>query len=161
MEIRFSVTAEDWENAVRLAPRSAWNTWQFVLSFSPVGTVGLIVLTSRGDTAAGLVLLGISFAIAFAGYEIPRMGRRRVLRSTPQASEERVYKIDQEGIAASTSFFKVQYEWQAFTSYRETDSLFVLFTSPHQVGPWFPKRGLSPEQIAELRQLFKTRLPKR
>jgi len=63
--------------------------------------------------------MGVSFAIAMAGYEVPRLERRRLLRATPHAKEERVYNVAQEGIAASGSFFKAQYEWRTFTSYRE------------------------------------------
>jgi hypothetical protein len=135
--------------------------WQFILSFAPVGVVGLIVLSNGGDLVTGLVLLALSFAIAIAGYEVPRLERGRLFHAMHHAKEERVYHIGEQEVTASSSFFKVQYEWRTFTSYRETDSLFALFTSPHQLGPWFPKRVLSPEQITELRQLLKAKLSAR
>jgi len=161
MEIRYAPTAEDWEHADRLRPRSAWNVFQFILTFAPFGLVGLMLISEEGDLTTGLVFLGIAFAIAFAGYEVPRLQRRRQIRSMPYATEERIYELDQKGVKASTSFFKVQYEWGAFTGYRETDGLFVLFSSPYQVGPWFPKRRMPPEQVAELRRLLETKLPAR
>ena len=72
---------------------------------------------------------------------------------------QRVVNISEGGITATLPVGHVQYQWQAYMRYRETESLFVLFVSPYQVGSWIPKRVMSEGQIKESRQMLKGRLP--
>ena len=105
--------------------------------------------------------MGLSIAIAFAAYEVPRSRRRRQFRISPFAAGERVLTINERGIAAIFPNATAQYGWQAFTRYRETELSILLFTSPCSIGVWIPKREMSSQQIDELRHILKARLPVR
>jgi hypothetical protein len=131
---------------------------QFLWSFVPLGLIGSLAFEA-GYRIEGGICLGASFAIAMAGYEIPKMELRRHYGTSTLAVGERVINIDAGGITSTLPTGSVQYKWQAYTRYRETDRLFALLISPYQVGTWIPKRVMSPEQIKELRELLKARLP--
>lgn len=105
--------------------------------------------------------MGLSIAIAFAAYEVPRAQRRRQFRSSPFAAGERVLTFNENGIAAIFPNAAAQYGWQAFTRCRETELSFLLLTAPYSIGLWIPKRAMSPQQIEELRHILKARLPER
>jgi SRSO17 transposase len=105
--------------------------------------------------------MGLSIAIAFAAYEVPRARRRQQFRTSPFARGERALTINENGIATTFPNATAQYGWQAFTRYRETDLSILLFTSPYSIGVWIPKREMSPQQIDELRHILKARLPVR
>jgi hypothetical protein len=137
-----------------------WNTFQFALTFVPLFLVGA-GLVDAGFSVAGWFCMGLSIAIAFAAYEVPRARRRRQFRSSPLAPGERTLAINEKGIAAVFPNATAQYGWQAFMRYRETELSFLLLTSPHTVGLWIPKREMSPQQIEELRHLLKAQLPAR
>ena len=159
MELRFSPNEEDFINANRGAPRErrVWDTIQFGLTFVPLFFVG-VGLVDAGSPVAGWSCMGLSIAIAFAAYEVPRARQRRRFRATPRATEERVLTISKDGIAAIHTYANWQREWQAFTSYRETEASFLLLIAPYTVGLYIPKRVMSPEQIKELREMLRTRL---
>lgn len=162
MELRFSPKEEDWENAFRSSPRQGrmWDTFQFALTFVPLFFVGA-GLVDAGSSVAGWSCMGLSIAIAFAAYEVPRARRRRQFRTRPFASGERTLTINENGIATTFPNATAQYGWQAFTRYRETELSILLFTSPYSIGVWIPKREMSPQQIDELRHILKARLPVR
>lgn len=135
-----------------------WHTLQFALTFVPIFFLGA-ALGASGSEVAGWLVMGLSIAIALAGYEVPRVRRRRQFRSSLNAAGEITLVINESGIAGSFPNHKAQYEWQAFTRYRETELSILLFTSPESVGLWIPKRAASSQQIEELRRLLKKRLP--
>jgi len=160
MELRYLPKEEDWENANRSLPKKwrAWDMFQFAISFVPLFFIGAGLIGS-GDTIAGLLCMASSIAIALGAYEVPKARRRRKFRNSVSADGERVLRIDENGVAADFPYARAQYEWQAFTQYRETDLTFLLFRSTDQIGVWIPKRLMSPVQIEELRQILKARLP--
>jgi len=162
VELRFSPKEEDWENAFRSSPRQGrtWDTFQFVLTFVPLFFAGA-GLVNAGSSVAGWSCMGLSIAIAFAAYEVPRARRRRQFRTSPFAAGERTLIIDENGIATTFPNAMAQYGWQAFTRYRETELSILIFTSPRTIGVWIPKREMSPQQIDELRHILKGRLPVR
>jgi hypothetical protein len=48
-------------------------------------------------------------------------------------------------------------DWRAYTKYKETGDVFLLFVSPHRY-TWIPKSAMSPAQIEELRGLLRARM---
>jgi hypothetical protein len=160
VELRYLPNAEDWENANRSLPKKwrAWDTFQFAISFVPLFFIGA-GLVGSGNTVAGFLCMGLSIAIALGAYEVPKARRRRQFRNSPLTDGERILRVNENGVAADFPNATVQYGWQAFTRYRETDLSFLLFSSADQIGVWIPKRVMSPLQIEELRHILKARLP--
>jgi len=157
MKILFSPLPEDWRELLRVAPRSGWHTFQFLISFVPLFLMGSF-LRAEGLATAGLISLVLSIGIALASYEAPRVLQRRLVRTAPSANDERLLTVNNNGISATLSFSNAEYQWQAFTRYRETKAVFALFASPYQVAMWIPKRAMSQAQIEELRGLLAARL---
>lgn len=157
MQLRFAPTEEDWRNALQAVPKSGWNTFQFVLSFVPMFLLGM-VLTGEGFSGVGWLCIGLSVAVALAGYEVPRLLQRRLFRTSPSVQGERLLTFNDEGITTTLPFGQTQYEWKGFTRYHETKAIFVLFMSPHQMGLWVPKRVMTPAQIEELRRVLHAKM---
>jgi hypothetical protein len=65
--------------------------------------------------------------------------------------------FDDEGTVATFPTGESRLDWRAYTKYKETGSLFLLFFSPYRYTS-IPKRAMSPEQIEELRGLLKARI---
>jgi len=160
MNLRYSPEVDDWLDALRATPGSFWNVIQFLLTFVPIFVLGYI-LGTEGFVLVAWICVASSIAIAFAGYEVPRMLLRRQFNAAPTAKGERLLTINNENMVSSLPSVEARYRWDAFTHYRETKGVFVLFVSPRQVGFWIPKRVMSREQIQELRHLCETKFSKK
>ncbi len=95
--------------------------------------------------------------MGIAVYEVPRIQVRRSLRSNPSAQGEIVYVFDEKGSVAIFSTGESRLDWGAYTKYKETGTMFLLFFSKYR-STSIPKRAMSSEQIEELRRLLKTRI---
>jgi len=156
MEIRFSPTEEDGLNAMRALSMPSWGMFLFVLLLALLFLVG-IYLINHDLPVAGWLWLALSAVIGIAVYEVPRIQVRRSLRSNPSAQGEIDFLLDDEGTIATFPTGESRLDWRAYTKYKETGSLFLLFFSPYRYMS-IPKRAMSPEQIEEARGLLKARI---
>jgi hypothetical protein len=157
MQIRFTPTEQDWRSAIQGAPRSAWGSLQFFLTFVPLFFLGGY-LGAGGYQVAGWSCAIASIGIALASYEVPRLHQRKEFRTSSSAQGERSVSVDETGITITVPHGHSQYDWRAFTQYRETKSSFLVFMSSQRVSFWIPKRVMSAAQIEELRGILKIRL---
>jgi hypothetical protein len=98
--------------------------------------------------------LALSAGIGIGVYEVPRIQVRRSLRNNPSAQGEIVYTFDDKGSFATFPTGESRLDWGAYTKYKETGPMFLLFFSPYRFTS-IPKRAMSPEQVEELRGLLK------
>jgi hypothetical protein len=156
MEIEFRPTEEDALNALRATSMPGWGMLLFVLLLTLLALVG-IYLIDHDFPVAGGIWLGLSAPVGLAVYEIPKIQVRRGLRRNPSAQGEVVYRLDDEGILVTFPTGESRLDWRAYTKYKETEAVFLLFFSPDRYSA-IPKRVLSTKQIDELRGLLKSRI---
>jgi hypothetical protein len=156
MEIRFRPTEEDGLNAIRSLSMPIWSMYLFVLLLALLFLVG-IYLINHDLSVAGWLWLALSAVIGIAVYEVPRIQVRRSLRNSPSAQGEIVYVLDDKGTVATFPTGESRLDWRAYTKYKESGTIFLLFVSPYRYLS-IPKRVMSPEQMEELRGLLKARI---
>ena len=156
MEIRFRPTEEDGLNGVRALSMPSWSMYLFVLLLALLFLMG-IYLINHDLPVAGWLWLALSAVIGIAVYEVPRIQVKRSLRSSPSAQGEIVLALDDEGTVATFPTGESRLNWRAYTKYKETGSMFLLFFSPYRYMS-IPKRVMTPQQIEDLRALVKTRI---
>jgi len=156
MEVRFKPTEEDGLNVLRSSTMPRWGMFLFVLMLGLLFLVG-IFLINHDLLLAGWLWLALSAGIGIGVYEVPRIQVRRSLRNNPSAHGEIVYIFDDRGSFATFPTGESRLDWGAYTKYKETGPMFLLFFSPYRY-TWIPKRAMSPEQAEELRGLLKERI---
>ena len=129
----------------------------FVLLLALMFLVG-IFLVNQDLGAIGWIWLAVSVAIGIAVYEVPRFQIRRAMRRNPSLVGEVVLVFTDEGTEFTFATGKSQLQWRAYTKYKETRHLFVLYMSSAR-STFIPKRVLSPQHLEELRNLLKSRIP--
>jgi len=156
LTIRFRLNEEDGLNAMRATSMPSWGMFLFVLLLALLFLVG-IYLINHNFPVAGWLWLVMSAVIGIAVYEVPRIQVKRSLRSSPSAQGEIVLALDDEGTVATFSTGESRVNWRAYTKYKETGSMFLLFLSPSRYMS-IPKRAMTPQQIEDLRALVKARI---
>jgi len=159
MEIRYRPTEEDAVNALRASSRPQWNMFFFVLLLTLLFIVG-VYLIDHDFPVAGWLWLALSALIGIGAYEVSRLRVRRSFRNNPSAQGEIIFVLDDKGTAATFPTGESRLDWRAYTKYKETETIFLLFFSPYRC-MFIPKRVMSPEQIKGLRSLLKTRISTR
>jgi len=157
MELRYKLTHEDSLNAFRVRSKQPWTMFLFVLLLSLMFLVG-IFLVNHDLATIGWIWLALSVALGIAVYEVPRLQIRRAMRGNPSLQGDIVLRLNDEGTEFTYATGKSQLQWRAYTKYKETTDLFVLYTSS-SASIAIPKRVLSPQQLDELRSLLKARIP--
>ncbi|MGA8313339.1 MAG: YcxB family protein [Terriglobales bacterium] len=125
----------------------------FVLLLGLLFLVG-VFLIDHDFLLAGWLWLVLSAGIGIGVYEVPRIQVRRSLKNNPSAQGEIVYTFDDKGSLATFPTGESRLDWGAYTKYKETGPMFLLFFSPYRFTS-IPKRAMSPEQVEELRGLLK------
>jgi YcxB-like protein len=157
MELRYRFTDEDALNAYRIRSKQPWTMFLFLLLLALMFLVG-IFLINHELAAIGWLWLTLSAALGIAVYEVPRFQIRRAMRGNPSMQGEIVLRLSDEGTEFTYATGKSQLQWRAYTKYKETTHLFVLYVSTSG-STFIPKRAMSPQQIKDLRSLLNARIP--
>jgi hypothetical protein len=159
MEIRFTLTEQDVLKATRSVSQPRWATFIFVLLLGLLFLVG-IFLVDHGFSLIGWLWLGLSVGLGFAMYERPRLETRKRIRESGLTDGEMSVMLSPDG--TKTEFppaWKADLAWDAYSRFVENQDAFLL----HYRGGGYtliPKRVLSTEQMAELRNLLHSHLAK-
>ncbi len=156
MELKYRFTNEDALNAFRVRSKQPWTTFLFMLLLALMFLVG-VFLVDHDLAMIGWIWLALSAALGVAVYEVPRFQIRRAIRRNPSLQGEIVLLLSDEGTQFTHATGTSQLQWRAYTKYKETPQLFVLYMSSSQ-STAIPKRVLSSQQIEELRRLLKERI---
>ena len=156
MEVRYTPTAEDSLNAFRASKMPSWAMFLFVLLLSLMFVVG-IYLIGHDLVLVGWVWLALSVAVGIAVYQVPRVQALRSLKTNPSARGEIVWTLEETGTVTTFATGKSQLQWEAYTGYKETDHVFLLFCGNGR-STAIPKRAMSPELLDDLRKLFNTKI---
>ncbi len=83
---------------------------------------------------------------------------RRDFRGHPNFSRTQTLRINEDGLHKESEVGPSETKWLAYTRFRETQNLFVLYLGERSIEA-VPKRALSSSQLDELRQLLRKKLP--
>src|SRR4051812_27474339 len=100
----------------------------FILLLALLFVVG-IYLVDHDFATIGYVWLGASVVIGLATYEVPRFRARRAITDNPSAQGEIMYSFEESGVNVVHPTGTSHLQWRAFTKFRETQRLFLLYFS--------------------------------
>ena len=111
----------------------------------------------KTDLFQGFILrvLGI-FWLSFI--PVRRLWLKRDFRKHPNLTIPQVLVLGEEGLRGTSEIGEGTSKWAAYTKFRETPSLFVLYMGG-RLFRVIPKRALSPQQFEEARALFGSKWP--
>jgi hypothetical protein len=134
----------------------AWGMFTFVLLLILLFLVGIYLL-DHDLIVIGWIWIGMSARIGLATYEIPRIQVRRAMAHNPSAQGEITFVFTEDGVATVFPTGESRLSWRAFTKFKETDYMFLIFFSRYRYN-YVPKRVMSPDQVEELRGILKSRV---
>ena len=122
------------------------------------GAIAYVIAPSTWLTTAGLAIMAVATTIWFLQIEAKRRSRR-LYAEDPHALEEYQLSVDGDGVRAWCAHVDTRYTWDGFTRVRETTEFYLLLRPMGGVA--IPKRALSADDDAELRELIRQRSPDR
>jgi YcxB-like protein len=158
VEIRYQCSQADYlESQLAHVKRTVGYYVLLVLGVLSV-LIGSYVAYAR-DFFGGLILqiVGI-FWLSFI--PIRRMWLKRDFRKHPNFAAPQVVVLGEEGLRASCEIGEGTSKWAAYTKFRETPNLFMLYMGA-RLFRVIPKRAFSPPQLEEARALFCSKLPQK
>ena len=156
VEVRFTPSNQDALNAMRATSMPVWGMFTFVLLLILLFLVGIYLL-DHDLIVIGWIWIGMSATVGLLTYEIPRYSLRRAMAQNPSAQGEITFVFTEVGVAAMFPTGESRLGWQAFTKFKETEHLFLIFFSRYGYN-YVPKRVMSPGEVDELRGILKSRV---
>jgi hypothetical protein len=113
-----------------------------------------VFLIRRGLPEVGWPWVIFAIGIGLSAYTIPRFLARRLNEG------EVIWSFGDTGTTTTSSKGKAELLWAAYSKYKETPQLFVLFFQSGRCA-FIPKRVLSQDRIGELRQVLQAHIGQR
>ena len=156
MEIRYQCDENDYLDAQRAHLKK--NLYiSLALGILCLGLGGvLIFLGDTGPVPAISLLLGTWWLLCPLFYWPAKV--RKDFHRHPNLMHEYVAHIDSNHIHMSSDVGESDRKWQAYTKWRETEKVFMLY-SRARLFEIVPKRAFSPSQLREVTGLFRSKLP--
>jgi hypothetical protein len=157
--LNFTLTFEDYQNALRLHARKNW--WlclnyfaaRFVLPALGVLLILLALLISGHSVPSPLAIFNFGLGVFFVLYPWYYRARlKRCYRRTRTGSEQSV-ELGEELIRMVAENTSSELTWKAVQFVREDQNVFMLYLAPAKFIA-LPKRAFTPEQISELEELL-------
>jgi YcxB-like protein len=161
---KFKMTADEFMEGQRvfnrfLAPPIARFNYRFA---TPVGCLllaeGILGFVLKWNW--GLCLFFVIFGGYLASCKV-LFGRRMLKKEFaqyPELANEKCMEFGEEKIFVQTSHGKGETVWARFSRFIETNQIIVLFAPP-RLFHTIPKRVLSSDELAELQDLLRRKLP--
>jgi YcxB-like protein len=158
MDVRYQCTLEDYKEAqvAHWTPSKG----RRVLRAFLIGLIlasGIRLYIASGGTAGVLPLAGLLLWFLLRFVYRPYY-LKRDYRNHPNLAREHSLSIDDSGLQARSEVAEGRRAWTAYTKYRETRNLFVLYLGSRMF-EIIPKRAFSAVQLEELRNLVRQHLP--
>ena len=160
MHIDYEMSEQDFMDAQKLARRHSSNrTFKWIFRIVPFWGLFLALAVVWNIVQSGLawnngmvspLVLGLIF---LASPLLMNQVNRRIFRKNPIFRVQRSLVVDAVGLTFNAPTVSVQLKWDAIQNFVEDNSSFVLYQSG-VIFHVIPKRQLSSEQIAELREAF-------
>ena len=165
--LRFTLTFQDYLNAMRLhARKNWWRCFGFYCARFVYPVIGAFIIwigylnwrTGVTWPSAGLTigcgLVGLLFPLYY------RFRLRSCYRRTRTGNGDHSFEFGQEKIRVETENMSTDFNWKAVQNYRENQSVITLYIAPAKF-LIVPKRVLMPEQQRELQSLLASQVSER
>ncbi len=162
MRIEYTISEQDFLQAQRLAIKKSKSAWakavRFYMPAMGVFMVGFLIVTIvRQGMSLGMVpgaLVGFWFLSS--PWWIQRQYKKAYARAQ-KLHGDLVLETSEEGLHFQGATFNSRLSWEHYEKFSEDDKVFLLYENP-RICSILPKRHLSPEQIAALRELFSKKI---
>jgi hypothetical protein len=164
MKTAYRIAYEDYAEASRVLARLRRDPFRPVricgyaaiasgIFFLANGPVGLSWLPAALLVALGLWSLVVPVWTSYGEVD-------RAWEDVHPRVEDLEIEATEHGLAFMSPTMDCRYQWQAFTRFLETRSLFLIFSGGQEAEAMIPKRSFGDaEEIAEFRQLLEIHLP--
>ncbi|HEX5595412.1 MAG TPA: YcxB family protein [Micromonosporaceae bacterium] len=174
IQLHYTLTSEDWYDAVVAQQRGVWRRWLVVIMMVaflivlakgfissaawelPASTIaiGAVLFLVLGLAAVGFCLLLFRLLSSWMW----RLSAHLLMRGNPWLSQPIRGRLDESGLHLSSAGKESRDGWSHYPLYLETDRSFVLLASKGvgSVVLVLPKRGLVGADPAQLRALLDT-----
>jgi hypothetical protein len=166
MQFEYRVSLNDLEEFRKLQARSIDAKIWFLLAGFLTIVYSSIFLTGGGLSIVHFLLqivlpnLAIIAIAVVATNLLQKYLLKRQWRQLKILNCETAVEVDEEEIATTTDISKTTVKWAAYTHWKETENLFLLYQS-NNCANIFPKRAFGDSiQMDELRELLNSKLPK-
>ena len=160
MEVQYQRTFSDYQETVAVRRiRSLDRKVVFVLAFCLIYILGMIVLMSFGlsQALASVAIIGGTILLGSVWSAVFHVWLKHDFRRHPNLALPESVRIDDIGLHAESEEPTGTTKWQAYSKFRETQNLFLLYLGPRLVQA-LPKRAFSVEQLEQFRRLVGTKL---
>lgn len=161
MQIEYEITEQDFLDAHKLAIRKhPKSSTKLIFLVLPYWGLFLFLAVGWNAVRSGIawnssLILPFGFGLfALASPWLFKKSQKNMYRKTISMHGPRTMLVDDTGLSFSGPAFSSHLKWPFFIKFAEDDKAFVLYQS-NQIFHPIPKRELSQEQIAELRETFK------
>ena len=158
MEIKYQCSLQDYLEAQYAHCRRS-PAYYTILGciFAFVGAVGTYQLVTEGYPRGLLPFSVIIFWVLLRFVYRP-LWFRRDFRKNPNFTREQTVRIDEDGLSYKNEVAQSEIKWSAFTRFRETANLFMLYSSA-RLFQVVPKRAFEGTLLEEFRKLLQRKVP--
>jgi hypothetical protein len=160
MHIDYEMSEQDFMDAQKLARRHSSNrTFKWTFRVLPFWGLFLVLVAVWNTVQSGFSRnngMIPPFVLGLVFLNIPwlmNQVNRNIFRKNPIFRGQRSLSVDETGLAISAPTISIQLKWDSIQNFVEDNASFVLYQSG-LIFHFIPKRQLSPDQIAELREAF-------
>ena len=165
MQISYELSVDDFTQAYGVHRNgravTKWVRRGFILLVVLLTLLGLLMVVSRNTPGSGAIGRNLLLLAAFESACIwlwPWWFIRRQFLKQPGAHGPRTVTLDEGGVRWKWTGGASEIDWKNYIRYVEGKNLILFYTSPAAFGI-LPKRGLSAEQLSDLRGLLKQYIP--
>jgi hypothetical protein len=163
MNLEYEITEQDFIHAQRLAIKSSpARIVRWTRLAMPLFGVGLSAFLIRAVAQQGFswrVIPASFFCLLFISMPLlNRRSQKQLYSKTASLHGKLFLGVDDNGLQFQGPTFSSQVGWSNFCRFIEDENSFLIYQNS-QVFNLVPKRSLSAEQIAELRQRFEAKIP--
>ena len=153
------LTAEDYVAANQLHVVNYWRLWRILVAFTLLAAAYLVWMAIAyidGWPAIGIIALNACLAaivgLGIANYFllIP-ISTRRTYRKQKTLHRPYTYSWSETGLTITGTGGEWHVAWSDYLKWAENAQIFILYQAPRLFNI-VPKRALTPEQIADIRQ---------
>lgn len=162
MEISYQCTLDDYEEAINSHARlplgsgflAVGGLFFFLLGIGAVVNSGLSVTALAAISAGGLATVPLTLRV------LQGLWIKKDFDKHPGFSGRAQLSVDTDGLRTESDLERRETKWPAFTKYRETENLFILYEGARLLRV-FPKRAFANQQLGEFRKFLASKVASR
>jgi hypothetical protein len=161
MNIEYQCNFGDYQEAVLAhGNRSTGRKILYAVGGCFISTFGVFLMVTRGirEGAAFLAVIVFWFCSALVIRLVCPWWIRRDFHRHPNFSRRQLMRMDTDGLHAESEIGQRETKWIAYTEYRETSNLFILYLGA-RLFEVIPRRAFGPGEADEFRKLLRQKLP--